>query len=114
MQNHNLNKLTMSSLKHTSAPWNNGLHDGQVLDNGNQPVCNCYSAFRTPQEIKANAKLIAAAPELLDALKQSVELIKRMQDYIHERNPVQPPSSDLHLFSPSFTKAIDAIRKAEL
>lgn len=73
-------------LKHTPGPWNNGLHDGQVLDNGNQSVCNCYSAFRTPSEIRANAKLVSASPELLEDSVKNLAFLEWVASKAREFN----------------------------
>ena len=63
--------------KHTPAPWNNSLtgikdSNGKLIaqvwcDNENDSYGN-YPAV-SYSEMKANAKLIAAAPELLEALQ---------------------------------------------
>lgn len=66
----------MSTQKHTPGPWvrtnENGIRhaDGKTL---------IAQTFWPSQEVnKANARLIAAAPELLEGLKQAVE---ELSDY---------------------------------
>lgn len=50
---------------HTPAPWTPGLHDLILADDGTE-ICYLMSA---DAQARANAALIAAAPELLDACK---------------------------------------------
>ena len=53
--------------KHTPAPW---VYNGRVITaNDGYPIC---SSVRNNSEMKANAKLIAAAPELLEALQRAL------------------------------------------
>jgi hypothetical protein len=76
------------SAKHTPAPWNwnwqpsNDVEDMPELRGGNNEIImdfgNCAQYYPTegsaPNE--ANAKLIAAAPELLEALVAMVEVFE--------------------------------------
>lgn len=59
----------MANEKFTPGPWNNNLHDGQVFCSGGMLVGSFYTSMRTPEQIKANAKLAAAAPAMYEALK---------------------------------------------
>lgn len=64
--------------KHTPGPW---LQDGRtvyVLENGeNRFYAGFYAGRNCPgEEAVANATLAAVAPELLDALKDMVSLVK--------------------------------------
>lgn len=57
--------------KHTPAPWTVNPKAKRNVRHGNLTIANCSSSqdgSREEEEI-ANAKLIAAAPELLEALK---------------------------------------------
>ena len=66
--------------KHTPAPWNTTWSDDEphryVLGRGDMLIADCYAdtaedfGLPDPEEYQANAKLIAAAPELLDALQK--------------------------------------------
>ena len=64
-------------VKHTPGPWRvetrpDGLGGKDVLVyGGSLPVCDCFMALAssTPAEERANARLIAAAPTMLQALK---------------------------------------------
>lgn len=73
----------MSEANHTPGPWK---HEGQgditgIEDNGfgRGPVDVCSVYLRTVKgRHDANARLIAAAPDLLEALQ---ELLRDVQDY---------------------------------
>jgi hypothetical protein len=54
-------------IKHTAAPWHQGGYE--VQDDKGALICN-LSGWRGEQQTLANARLIAAAPELLKALKE--------------------------------------------
>lgn len=80
------------SSKQTPGPWKI-IHGGFVSDDGFsvgsdnaaaqrvKVVCECWPCSIVDQqhreELLANARLIAAAPELLDALKQSMAILSR-------------------------------------
>lgn len=58
--------------KHTPGPWTDkALSDGtadKVIAADGERLCDIASSYRTKAEMTANARLIAAAPELLQAL----------------------------------------------
>ena len=55
--------------KHTPGLWEEEIfHNGIHIWAGAKKVCSIWFALFTNKEAKANAKLIAAAPELLEAL----------------------------------------------
>lgn len=60
----------MTNKHHSPAPWH--VIDGTVCDNYGQDILSpvLFDAF--PDEQQANARLIAAAPEILEALKNLV------------------------------------------
>lgn len=75
--------------QHTPGPWRTSNGQGQyhtsVLCNGWRSsrdkvvICSISPAPRTPaawEEAEANARLIASAPDLLDALKQALEQLQ--------------------------------------
>lgn len=72
----------MKDLKHTPGPWSHGIHINAAQHTTNPCVSigkemieipsDLYSSFRT-KEAEANAKLIAATPELLEALIKIAE-----------------------------------------
>lgn len=57
----------MSEVKHTPGPWHVGPHYKSDVESRQGRICEC-GPFGSEQA-EANARLIAAAPELLDALK---------------------------------------------
>lgn len=55
-------------MNHTPGPWK--ITDAEFIDDAKGgPVARVYSQMRPKDEWQANAALIAAAPELLEALK---------------------------------------------
>jgi len=64
--------------KHTPSPWEVGQldHAGQRIVRGKHiEICTCWhhSVRSIEQEMEANARLIAAAPDILGELKRMVE-----------------------------------------
>ena len=59
----------MSDTKHTTGPWHEGSH--RTVESQNGTICEVYSHMGI-EEADANQKLIAAAPELLEALNQQL------------------------------------------
>lgn len=62
----------MTNPSYTPGPWHVGQHDNNIVyADGGRMVANCNDAFdRITLTPAANARLIASAPELLDALKE--------------------------------------------
>lgn len=69
----------MKNLKHTPAPWKISIEPFTILvthlatNQKEESICQMSSRYKTDEETAANSKLIAAAPELLEAL---MEIIK--------------------------------------
>ena len=73
------------SEKYTQGPWNAnftrfsgwvvGFHITDPKHGSLRPICEAYDKMgaMNPDEIAANARLISAAPELLEALKWAVD-----------------------------------------
>ena len=73
------------SEKYTKGPWNAnftrfsrwvvGFHITDPKHGSLRPICEAYDKMgaMNPDEIAANARLISAAPELLEALKWAVD-----------------------------------------
>jgi hypothetical protein len=61
------------SAKHTPGPWDSSTYE--VEANDGTLICN-MSGWKSPEASKANARLIAAAPELLEALKNIYDLLE--------------------------------------
>jgi hypothetical protein len=61
---------------HTPGPWyirNNGRHDGDnTVTSKEADICEMDGGTNDDCVVRANATLIAAAPELLDALRECV------------------------------------------
>lgn len=90
----------MSSAKHTPGPWatspsRDGSHDIGIVGAGHEPKRNivllaeCFSDIRRAHEYAneeciANARLIAAAPELLEALRQSANMLSAIAGDIED------------------------------
>lgn len=58
----------------TAGPWTYGTHQGHTLVQTEEPaktICNVYG--NTTDQKEANASLIAAAPELLEALRKTLD-----------------------------------------
>ncbi len=80
----------MSQSNHTPGPWN---YDGVVINTPDGMPVHCKE--RSREELRANARLIAAAPDLLEALRVLVLLV---------------PKTSIHL--PAIAQAEAAIEKA--
>lgn len=106
---------------HTPGPWNahqpgfKGLVSGIVRDKQNRFVATAASPAtgeynRDENEIDANARLIAAAPELLEQLQNFVDAI----DIIAEGAESEPRKSIYKSIQTSLTyqRAKEAIQKA--
>lgn len=65
-----MNAKSPSTSKHTPGPWHIGMKPGPIIygPQGEQ-VADLRAHLLMPDESAANARLIAAAPELLEALK---------------------------------------------
>ena len=61
-------------LKHTPGPWVDGqLEDNdccEVMDERGYYIATCHDGVRGERNADANARLIAAAPDLLEALQE--------------------------------------------
>lgn len=64
--------------KHTPGPWHSGTVPHIVYDMGGWAVCNTitYHGKHEKGEDEANARLIAAAPDLLAALHDAAALLE--------------------------------------
>ncbi|MFU5560252.1 hypothetical protein ACM7V5_04795 [Pseudomonas aeruginosa] len=70
--------------KHTPGPWHvGGPNKCTIYDKHGQRLANSFEGVmatqRTDSECEANARLIAAAPELLDALVNLLPLISPLK-----------------------------------
>ena len=63
--------------KHSPAPWKIRINYPERVINGNRTIAECCDRVNSPSnEDLANAKLIAAAPELLEAVKIGLTYVK--------------------------------------
>lgn len=74
-------------MSYTKGNWySNGIHimiEGKTGSQGQAFIQNvpCHeNSFATDQESRANAKLMAAAPDLLEALKEVIKISDRNDD----------------------------------
>jgi hypothetical protein len=73
--------------KHTPGPWSIWRDFNVIADKGTRAIANCggFSNSRNAEadheENVANARLIAAAPDLLEALKEMVRLELLLETY---------------------------------
>lgn len=92
--------------KHSEEPWNiisnDGWHSSPILIESKGEVIATISPIGSVPEQMANAKLFAAAPDLLQALKDCVERMEELQK--HTNYPLAWPR----------VQAMEAIKKATI
>lgn len=83
-------------MSHTKGPWiiaSDGAYRQAVISNdSNTAICDQVGG-KNIDELAANAKLIAAAPELLEALKEAKEVLLQL-DHRHNGKCYNPTESD--------------------
>jgi hypothetical protein len=91
----NTTEQAMSKAKHTPGPWFVPTHPGNPqtgvwAKGGDVFIATCSSASTSLEGNRANAKLIAAAPELLEALSDALEFVADQEDVRdgHDGQPV--------------------------
>lgn len=96
--------------KHTPGPW--AFEDEQVRGRSGELICDPYvrpTAETKPGEMEANGSLLAAAPELLAALKKIVKDEERRANDLRHREAWLP----LQFSEERLAAARAAIAKAE-
>ena len=69
--------------KHTKGPWRAEIGPiNSLIHTKDKSIACTYTANTTPEEAEANARLIAAAPELLEALIQAHDLLQGVRKYM--------------------------------
>ena len=100
-------------MSHTPGPWTE--HEGFIIgrfksDNEIHDICEPFCAppdAETIFEMNANAQLIAAAPELLEALKALVSTARTFSDCVPDKDKMWTS-----LDEDALTAAFKAINKA--
>ena len=71
----------MRTPKFTPGPWRISLPDEcVVVDRGGYDIADCSALYESePKQCEANARLIAAAPDMLEALKAIIDADERGQ-----------------------------------
>lgn len=89
--------------KHAPGPWYAQAYKGDMRDATGKPVCIVHvNGHTTPEIGAANARLIAAAPELLEALREVVR--------IWDENNGPDPFPELEAAGAPRNRMIDDIR----
>ena len=74
-------------MSHTPGPWKQSIDNGRVIESGRTKVA-IASPTSPPPVAWANAKLIAAAPDLLRLLQESVSTLadtrRPIEDWLNE------------------------------
>lgn len=100
----------MSAGKHTPGPWTFGYYgcSGYCIQGGGQHIATSILYKKDGGE--ANARLIAAAPELLEALQRTTEMCESYADWI-KRN-VMSATIEEHPYLPELEGAAEDARAA--
>jgi hypothetical protein len=98
--------------QHTPGPWQviDGFYPSikEVFGASFNIKCVMWATDLTEEDYQqrsADLRLIAAAPELLEALKKSREGIESMTTWEHENDPAKPFSDCLKLIDAAIAKA---------
>ena len=94
----------MKAIQHTPRPWHIGKRAADVAIYGHkgEEVAKILDFFNDDEENKANARLIAAAPDLLAALKTCVSELNQLAFLANDK-----------LAKEAIKKGVSAIAKAE-
>lgn len=84
INNGRLNNMTTKQA-HTPGPWNIE-NQSEIINKHNELIAKAWTAdYISWEQTKANARLIAASPELLEACKESLDfIIGHIPDYGNE------------------------------
>lgn len=96
----------MSAAKHTPGPWHlfsNSIGVGVTTGRSDVAHCSGFDSLRTLEEVESNARLIAAAPDLLEALRGAIEWMYCVEPHLRDGEP----------FKRNFESYKAAIAKAE-
>ena len=87
----------MSTPKHTPGPWHVGLKPGPMVYGPQGEQIVGLNVMLDSDEVLANAKFIAAAPAMYDALQQSLVLVElaALEEWGRAvRGEQQPPTTE--------------------
>ena len=87
----------MSTPKHTPGPWHVGLKPGTMVYGPQGEQIVGLNVMLDSDEVLANAKFIAAAPAMYDALQQSLVLVElaALEEWGRAvRGEQQPPTTE--------------------
>lgn len=92
-------------MKHTKGEWK-VVHEINVMSKSGRPICACGTQISNESRMgrdvnEANAKLIAAAPELLEAIIIANEQLT----YLNEHNPKKHTTGILDMLQQAIKKA---------
>lgn len=69
--------------KHTPGKWHIDTADSTLICGADgYQTCSTGYSHRPDDEAEANARLIAAAPELLECLQETLSLVERLAPYV--------------------------------
>lgn len=97
---------------HTPGPWNTHICDDTlIVDGDGNDIALVLGDYATQSEVmEARSRLIAAAPDLLEALKAADAALNHLGDVLNGMDAV---SEEDELHFPAFEKVRAAIAKAE-
>ena len=93
---------TKTKTQHTPGPWKL-LSPDQVRGSEGQWICSCEGGRHREEKDAANARLIAAAPELLSALEEAGEALTSAMSVINAEDDT----------GKAYPKTREAIRNAQ-
>lgn len=103
--------------KHTKRKWvyqlNPDNNCSYIIHNNQKDICTDVSDYGNPhntEEAEANAKLVAASPELLKALSDSLDVLFNIETQIQNEQPITPKI--IGDISNTIQLGYDIIRKA--
>ena len=102
-----------TKVKHTPGPWRI-CYDGRIDGLNGDEICSglgfeSYKEFQDDKEAQANARLIAAAPDLLEALKMLQKATISLMGEAVDRK-----AADWGLVNDAMVDATKAIARAEV
>lgn len=101
-------------MKHSPGPWTiaessprSNQDNISIRDADGTSICRCWKNKLETEQVQANAQLVAASPELLDALKMGVLFVDSIMSQLGR------VACDIGLLNEFLCSARPAIHKAE-